>query len=137
MNESSNECVLKPLVGRCVGCDKTIRHDDKYCIDCCRKATPEGTPLKRLRRYGFRITYAQRQIMNLGRDICGAIPTEVDDGYCTIKMSNLYVACDGKTYIGHQWITQGGSSYSWSESYPPNNQPQGRDVSARPPGGAG
>lgn len=58
--------------------------------------------------------------MRQAAEVCGAIPTECDAEDETIKVSHLFVACDGKTYIGHECITQGGSSYSWSESYPQN-----------------
>jgi hypothetical protein len=90
---------------------------DKFCLRCCEKATPAGPPLKRLRRYGFKVSYRQRQCMNLSREITGAIPTECDQETRQIKMSHLYVAVDGCTYVGHEWITSGGSSYSWSELY--------------------
>ncbi len=90
------------------------------CLDCARKETPAGPPLTRLRRYGFKVGYYQRQAMRQAAEVCGAIPTECDAEDETIKVSHLFVACDGKTYIGHEWITQGGSSYSWSESYPQN-----------------
>jgi hypothetical protein len=91
------------------------------CLDCARKETPAGPPLKRLRRYGFKVSYHMRQCLRQAAQVTGAIPTECDTEDETIKVSHLFVACDGKTYIGHEWITQGGSSYSWSESYPQNN----------------
>jgi len=58
--------------------------------------------------------------MNLAREITGAIPTDAEASSCGIKMSHLFVACDGKTYIGHEWIERSGSSFSWGESYVPN-----------------
>ena len=91
------------------------------CLDCARKETPAGPLLKRLRRYGFKVSYHMRQCLRQAAQVTGAIPTECDAEDETIKVSHLFVACDGKTYIGHEWITQGGSSYSWSESYPQNN----------------
>ena len=59
--------------------------------------------------------------MNIERDICGAIPTDAHDG--VIEMSHLFVAVDGETYRGFRHIYQGGSSYSWSESYPKAQEP--------------
>lgn len=121
------------LLGVCAGCGTPVR--DKLCLSCCSKATPEGPPLKRLRRFGFKVTYAQRQCMNLARDVSKAIPTEVDVESESIKMSHLYVACDGKTYIGHEWISHNaGFCYSWSESYTPNTSLKG--ASSRPLGGS-
>jgi hypothetical protein len=58
--------------------------------------------------------------MNSARDITGSIPTEAEPETGSIKVSYLYVACDANTYVGHEWISRGGSSYSWSEPYPPN-----------------
>ena len=60
-------------------------------------------------------------MMNEDGDM-GAIPTEVDAESCGVKMSHLYVAVDGKTYVGHEWIERGGSSFSWSELYTPNGK---------------
>ena len=123
-----SSCTLNALVGNCAVCGKAIREGDKFCLSCCDKQTPEGPALERLRRYGFAIPYSQRQEMNLARDISGAIPTAVDaDSHC-IKMSHLYVACDGKTYIGHEWITPNGSSYSWDKPYVPNAPGEGRGI---------
>jgi hypothetical protein len=76
-----------------------------------------GPPLKRLRRYGFKVGYYQRQQMRQAAQVCGAIPTECDPEREQIKVSHLFVARDGKTYVGHEWISAGGSSYSWSEPY--------------------
>lgn len=90
---------------------------DTLCLGCARKSTPVGPPLKRLRRYGFKINYRMRQWMRMAYKISGSIPTECDKSTGSIKVSHLFVACDGKTYIGHEWIFQG-SSYSWSEPYP-------------------
>jgi hypothetical protein len=59
-----------------------------------------------------------RQVLRQAAQISGSIPTECNQEDETIKVSHLYVAVDGKTYVGHEWITQGGSSYSWSEAYP-------------------
>ena len=90
---------------------------DVYCLKCCGKITPKGPPLKRLRRYGFKLSYSQKQDMKMLKEINGAIPTEADQARETIKVSHLYVACDGNTYIRHCWIGKG-SSFSWSEGYP-------------------
>jgi len=109
----------------CEKCDKEIREGDKFCLACCGKQSPDGPTLKRLRKYGFRVTYRQRQEMNLAREVVGAIPTEVDVASCGIKMSHLFVACDGKTYIGHEWIECGGNSHSWSELYVQKLCPKG------------
>lgn len=108
------------LLGGCAVCGTPT--SDKLCLKCCQKALPVGPPLKRLRRFGFKVTYRQRQCMGVAKEITGAIPTEADADRCAIKMSHLFVACDGNTYIGHEWIWSGGSSFSWSESYPPNNR---------------
>jgi hypothetical protein len=106
---------------QCDECGKSIRDDDKFCLACCGNQTPEGPPLKRCRKYGFRVTYSQRHEMNLAREITGAIPTDAEASSGGIKMSHLYVACNGKTYIRHEWIERGGSSCSWSEPYVPNS----------------
>ena len=106
------------LLGSCEMCGQPAH--DKLCLTCCRKVKPAGPALKRLRRFGVRVTYRQRECMRMAREITGAIPTEADAADSIIKMSHLYVAVDGKTYVGHEWICSGGSSYSWSESYPPN-----------------
>lgn len=90
------------------------------CLDCARKETPAGPPLTRLRRYGFKIAYHQRREMQLAAKISGAIPTDCDPVTRAVKMSHRYVACDGKTYVTHEWIYPLGSSCSWGESYPPN-----------------
>ncbi len=90
------------------------------CLDCCKKETPAGPPLTRLRRYGFKIAYHQRREMQLAAKISGAIPTDCDPVTRAVKMSHRYVACDGKTYVTHEWIYPLGSSCSWGESYPPN-----------------
>ena len=115
-----SSCTLNALVGNCASCGKAIRDGDKFCLACCGQQTPEGPPLKRCRKYGFRVTYCQRQEMNLAREITGAIPTDAEASSCGIKMSHLFVACDGKTYIRHEWIERGGSSFSWSEPYVSN-----------------
>ncbi len=91
---------------------------DLLCLDCCKKETPVGPPLKRCRRYGFKVGYHQRKEMRLATSISGKIPTEADPERRAVKMSARYVACDGKTYISHEWIYFLGSSYSWSEPYP-------------------
>jgi hypothetical protein len=93
--------------------------NDLLCLDCCRKQKPAGPPLKRLRRYGFKVAYHQRQEMRLAAQISGAIPTECDPERRAIKVSNTFVACNGRTYIRHEWIYPGGSSTSWGEDYPP------------------
>lgn len=116
---SDKAVVCKELLGGCAMCGTPT--SDKLCLTCCRKVKPVGPPLKRLRRYGFRVTYRLRQVMNCARDITGSIPTEAEPETGSIKVSYLYVACDGNTYVGHEWISPGGSSYSWSEPYPPNS----------------
>lgn len=103
-------------------CGTPISVEDKLCLKCCREKAPTGPPLKRCRRYGFKVTYRQRQEMNLARDITGAIPTEVDTPSRGVKVSHLFVAVDGKTYIGHEWIESGGGSYSWTERYRKDSQ---------------
>ena len=114
------------LLGVCALCGKHLRDDNRLCLSCCKEVMPDGPPLKRLRRFGFKVTYAQRQCMNIARDVCRAIPTEVDAASQSIKMSHLFVACDGKTYIGHEWISHNaGYCYSWSESYTPNTYRSG------------
>lgn len=93
---------------------------DVFCVDCCRKQTPEGPPLKRLRKFGFKLTYIQRQQMKSSARISGTIPTKSYPDRGVIQVSALFVACDGKTYIHHDKIASGGSSLGWSESYPQN-----------------
>lgn len=87
------------------------------CIECAKKEIPVGPPLKRLRRYGFKVSYRMRQEMRLNAEIFGSIPTECEPEDESICMSHLFVACDGETYRGYAWITQGGSSLSGSEAY--------------------
>lgn len=88
------------------------------CLECCNLAVPGGPPLIRLRRFGFNIPYYQRKEMRLAAQVSGAIPIEVDTEDRSVLMAHRFVACDGKTYIGYEWITQSGSSYSYSEAYP-------------------
>ena len=89
----------------------------RFCFDCAKAAIPGGPPLQRLRRFGFKVPYRQRVQMRQSQEISGAIPTECDESQ-SIKMSHRFVACDGMTYIGHEWISPGGSGLSWSEAYP-------------------
>ena len=102
----------------CVDCG--IPWQGMLCTNCCRKRKPEGPPLKRLRRYGFPVSRWMRACLRVAAQVNGAFPTECDPESHEIKVSHLFVACNGKTYIGHEWITQGGSTHSWSESYPSN-----------------
>lgn len=114
------------LLGVCSMCGTPVH--DVLCFSCTLKASPQGPPLKRIRRFGFKPTYAQRQCMNLSRDVCKAIPTEVHPESGSVKMSHLFVACDGKTYVGHEWISRnGGLCFSWSESHPHNNAVSGQE----------
>lgn len=56
--------------------------------------------------------------MRAASRVNGSIPVEVDVVNGSVLMAHRYVACDGMTYLGREWITQGGSSYSFSEKYP-------------------
>lgn len=115
-------CALAPVSAVCSKCGTPWQ--DLLCLDCCRKEEPVGPPLTRLRRYGFKIAYHQRREMQLAAKISGAIPTDCDPVTRAVKMSHRYVACDGKTYVTHEWIYPLGSSCSWGESYPPNIRSQ-------------
>jgi len=116
--------VGSPLAGsaKCSGCGVDVRDDDKFCLQCCRKQIPSGPPLKRCRKYGFKVTYAQRQTMKVEKEVCGAIPVDADESRHAVKMGHLYVACNGKTYVGYTWCFACGSDFGFSESYPPNKR---------------
>ena len=111
---------------KCADCGTDVRGYEKFCLRCCGKQIPSGAPLKRCRKYGFKVTYAQRQMMKLEMEVCGAIPVDADESRHAVKMGHLYVACNGKTYAGYTWIFQCGSNLGWSESYPPNEKHEAR-----------
>ena len=111
---------LAPTPGSAVCSECGKEWQGLLCLYCAQRRKPEGPPLKRLRRYGFAVSYRMRQCLRRAAENSGAIPTECEPETESLKVSHLYVACDGKTYIGHEWISQGGASYSWSEPYPSN-----------------
>jgi hypothetical protein len=113
-------CAVSPGSAVCSMCGTPWQ--GLLCLDCCAKKRPAGPPLKRLRRYGFQIAYHQRREMRLASQISGAIPTDCDPVTRAVKMSHRYVACDGKTYVTHEWIYPLGSSVSSGEPYPPNRR---------------
>jgi hypothetical protein len=103
----------------CRDCGTAVKAEHVLCMDCCRKAAPEGPPLKRIRKYGFEPTSMHHRDLKLSRSF-GAIPIKSYPKMRMVLMARLYVACDGKTYIDYERCADG-CSLSWSEPYPQNS----------------